>query len=94
MPIIFLEFIQCFEIAVEIVANVIPGVARIVYLLVRPGVGEEYFTSISPDICERVEDVANDNENGSEKIEGDLRQILHRDQRRRVFSAVYSPAYN
>lgn len=39
MSILLLEFIDGFEVAIKVVPDIIPGVAGVVYIFVRPNVG-------------------------------------------------------
>ena len=54
MAILFLEFINCFQVAIEIGADVIPRIAGVMNVLVGPCVGKKYLSTISFDIGEGI----------------------------------------
>ena len=58
MSVLLLEFIDCFEVAIEIVAGFIPGIAGVVYVFVRPSVGQEHFATVSSDIGKGVKNMS------------------------------------
>jgi len=53
---LLLKHVNGLEVAKE--ALVIPRVAGIMDLFIGPFIGQEYFSRISPDVCEGVEDVS------------------------------------
>lgn len=50
----FLEFVDGFEIAIEVVANVVPGVSWVVYVFISPDIGKEDFSRVGFDISKRI----------------------------------------
>lgn len=54
MTIGFLEFVDGFEIAIEVVANVVPGVSWVVYVFISPDIGKEDFSRVGFDISKRI----------------------------------------
>ena len=54
MAILFLEIVNRFEVAIEVGADVIPGIAGVMNVLVGPWVREEYLTTVSSDIGESI----------------------------------------
>ena len=58
MPMLLLKHVYSFEVAKE--ALVIPRIARVVDLFVSPFIGQEDFSRISSDVCERIENVSDD----------------------------------
>lgn len=57
MSMFLLEQIDCFHIAIQVLARVIPRVAGVVDILIRPQVREEDFPRVGFDICEGVKKV-------------------------------------
>jgi hypothetical protein len=57
VPILLFEIIDGFEVSIQIVAAVVPGVAGVMDVLVSPWVGEEYLSRISFEVCERIQEV-------------------------------------
>ncbi len=57
MAVAFLEEEELFEAAVEIGADVVPGIGGIVLVGVRPGVREVDLTGFGTDVGEGVEDM-------------------------------------
>jgi len=51
------EVVYGFEVPVEIIAALVPRVARMMDVLVGPYVGQEHLTTVSFQICKRIEDV-------------------------------------
>lgn len=58
MSVLLLEFIDGFEVAMKIVPDVIPRVARVVDILVRPNVGQKYLAGISSHVGKSVKDMS------------------------------------
>ena len=58
MSVGFLKEIDGFEIAIEVRANIIPGITWVMDILVRPEIGKGYFTRRWINVGEGVEDVA------------------------------------
>ena len=56
MPVLLLKHVDGLEIPKE--ALVIPRVARVMNLFISPFIGQEDFSGISPDVCERIENVS------------------------------------
>jgi hypothetical protein len=57
VPILLFEIVDGFEVSIQIVTAVIPGVARVMYVLVSPWIGQEYLSRVSFKIRERIQDV-------------------------------------
>lgn len=60
MSVFFLQLVKCFEVAVEVLAGLIPGVARIVDVRVRPRVGDVDNTRVRSHIRESVQNMPGD----------------------------------
>lgn len=58
MSILLLEVINGFKVAIKIVPNVIPRVARVVYIFVRPNVGQKHLASVSSHVGESVKNMS------------------------------------
>lgn len=58
MSVLLLEFMDGFEVAIKVVPDVIPGVARVVDILVRPNVGQEYLAGVSSHVGKSVKDMS------------------------------------
>lgn len=54
MAILFLEIINCFQVAIEVGADLIPRIAGVMDVLVGPCVREKYLATISSDIGESI----------------------------------------
>ena len=58
MAVLLLQVVDGLEVAIQVLAIVVPGVARIVDVLVRPSIREKHFPSVSLQVCECVENVS------------------------------------
>ena len=54
---LLLQVVDGLEVAIEVLAIVVPGVTGIVDVLVRPGIGEKDFPCVSFQIREGIENV-------------------------------------
>jgi hypothetical protein len=54
MAVLFFEIINGFQISIEVSADLIPRIARVMDVLVGPCVGKEYLATISSDIGESI----------------------------------------
>lgn len=58
MSILLFQFIDGLEISVEVVPDIIPRIARVVNIFVRPCIRENNFARVRSQISECIENVA------------------------------------
>ena len=54
MAVLFLEIINCFQVAIEVGANLVPRIAGVMDVLIGMCVRKEYLATIGSDIGESV----------------------------------------
>lgn len=90
----FLELVEGLEIAIEISTAIVPGVARVVDILVRPEVGEEDLTGVCPNVGECIQDVTEKRLSTGCRSRGheDAREVVNGYQGRWIFATIDAPA--
>ena len=62
MAVLFFEIVNCFQVAIEVGADVIPRIAGVMDFLVGPCVRKEHLATVGIDICESIQNMADKKE--------------------------------
>lgn len=58
VPVLLLESVDGFEVAIKVVSGFVPGIAGVVYIFVRPNIRQEHLAGVSSHVGESVKDMS------------------------------------